>query len=717
MRITAIVAAVLAAASTLAAERAAEAQTPNGPLTGSFELGARSFLRDLSSQQLGKLTEYKDVPSGGVLQQASLQFIPGDSLRQFQFVGRRIGALDQSLWFRANQPGLFDVQARFDRIPHTFSTTARALGNEASPGVYVLPTPRPDTATLNGSGYLSPIRTLWDPFKLSATLTPTSSWDSKVEYTHIAKSGGRPMGLAFGGPSNNAREIVEPIDQTMQGFRVTQSYSRTDVQFVGSYDLSTFSNALSSVTSDNPLVAVDATNVSSRGRSALPPSNMAQTIAGTGAVSLPFSTRVTSTATYGWWRQNENFVPATINSALTDPRIATIPSALGGLVQTSLFSASLSSRPVTPLSLTARFRSYVYRDHAMTTTMPVMVINDRSISPADSGERDPFRKDNADVGATWRLPVPVSVSAGYAWEQMDLDPEVRNVGRYTETTPRASIDFTGIEWATLHATYSKGWRRSSSYQPLDASVNPAFRRFDVADRDRERLNLMADVTPIDMITVSGMWQTGHDGYPSSSFGVQSDKNSAVGADVSFAWSQRFSAGAGYSRETYQDMQRSRYRSGTQTANTTYDWVARNTDNVNTTSANATAVIVPERLEVGGTFELSHARFRMAAFNPQTPTGGTTAQNTAATAHDLPEVTQTLQPLSAYVRYHVTPEWAMTLRYQGELYGQNDFRTLGLQPATGNFVFLGNNFMNYNARFLTVSVSYRPMPIRFGRSTL
>jgi hypothetical protein len=359
----------------------------------------------------------------------------------------------------------------------------------------------------------------------------------------------------------------------------------------------------------------------------------------------------------------------------------------------------------------------VFRDHAVETKVPLLVVNDRSISPADSGERDPFRKDNADVGMSWRLPMPVSLSASYQWEQMNLDSATRNVSRYTERSPRVNVDFTGLEWATLRASYSKAWRRTGSYHQVDAAVMPEFQRFDVADRNRERVNLMADVTPFDAVTVGGMWQVGHDSYPSSSFGLQNDKNWAAGGDVSVSLSKRVTAGMGYMQEAFEDLQHNRYRTGTQLTNASFDWLSRNIDRVNTTSANANVIVIPDRLEMGGTFELSHSRFRMFAGNPVAPTGGTAAQNTSATATDFPEVAQTLQPFNAFARYYLRPEWALILRYQAELYGQTDYRTSGLQPATGNFVFLGNNFMNYNARFLTISVSYRPSPIRFGRSTI
>lgn len=97
--------------------------------------------------------------------------------------------------------------------------------------------------------------------------------------------------------------------------------------------------------------------------------------------------------------------------------------------------------------------------------------------------------------------------------------------------------------------------------------------------------------------------------------------------------------------------------------------------------------------------------------------GTAAQNTAATAVDFPVVTQNLQPMNVFVRYHFAPDWAVTMRYQGELYSQSNYETATLVPATGKFFFLANNFQNYNARYFTFSFSYRPGLFRRGRSTL
>ncbi|HCU10669.1 MAG TPA: hypothetical protein DGB72_00915, partial [Gemmatimonadetes bacterium] len=76
-----------------------------------------------------------------------------------------------------------------------------------------------------------------------------------------------------------------------------------------------------------------------------------------------------------------------------------------------------------------------------------------------------------------------------------------------------------------------------------------------------------------------------------------------------------------------------------------------------------------------------------------------------------------QPMMLFATYFVTPEWGMTFRYETERWAQNDFRTLGLQPSTGNAIFLGNNLNDYNARYITISVSYRPRLRRVARPAL
>jgi len=313
--------------------------------------------------------------------------------------------------------------------------------------------------------------------------------------------------------------------------------------------------------------------------------------------------------------------------------------------------------------------------------------------------------------------VPLTFSAGYGWERWKRS-EARNVADLREGSPRVSLDVGLFDWMSLRSSYTTGRRRiRGEYIQNTTTDLPLHRRFDQADRDRQRSSLIATVNPLDQLTLSGTWTIGHDEYPSSAFGLQSDRNNMAGADVSWVVTERLSVDGSLTSENFHTRLRSKYRVTGQLDNPTYDWVANNHDVIHTVTAGFRASLIPNRMEMGGRVESSRAKFRMATFNPLTPTGGTATQNFNATASDLPEVTQKYQPMSVFARYLVTPLWAMTIRYQTERWAQNDFRTFGLLPAEGNGIFLGNNLNDYNASYLTVSVSYRPQLLRIPRPAL
>jgi hypothetical protein len=217
--------------------------------------------------------------------------------------------------------------------------------------------------------------------------------------------------------------------------------------------------------------------------------------------------------------------------------------------------------------------------------------------------------------------------------------------------------------------------------------------------------------------MSANYAIGHDEYPNSAYGLQSDRNNTLGGDIMWSPAARVSVDASLTHEQFLTRLRSKYRVTGQMNNPTYDWVATNRDGIHTGTAGFRVTVLPGRLDAGGRLEFSTAKFRMATYNPITPAGGTATQNFAATAGDLPEVKQKYQPMSLFATYSIRPEWGMTVRYNAERWAQNDFRTLGLVPAEGGGIFLANNLDNYSARYITVSVSFRPGMLRISRPAL
>jgi hypothetical protein len=339
------------------------------------------------------------------------------------------------------------------------------------------------------------------------------------------------------------------------------------------------------------------------------------------------------------------------------------------------------------------------------------------VDSATTVDRMPFTRTNGDASARWRILSPVAVTVAYNWNAMKRDPDVRDVARVTEKSPRVSLDLTGLAWASFRTTYSWAWRRGNGYSMQPSTDNQAFVRFDEADRNQDALNVMATLTPVDQVIMSASWDVGHDNYVHSAFGLQSDHSAVASGDVTWVPSERFTVGASLTRELYRNQLKSQYRSNDQPNNLSYVYLNNNDDNISTTALNFTAVVVPDQWDIGGSWELSHAKVQIMSYNPITPQGGATSRNTAALAYNFPMVTQTLQPLNLYMRYQFHPDWAFTMRYQGELFLQNNYETNYLKPVTGRFLFLGNNFQNYDARYFTFTFSYKPGMLKVLRSTL
>lgn len=703
----------------LRAARAQEPAAPPGPpVTTSAVLGMRDYMNPLAALDEGKLEEYRDLRSGAVVQGFQLLVAPRGGPRLLRVEARDVGLRDQAIWLRGGELGRFDLQLHWDRVPHTYSTTARLPGVVPSAGVFALPAPRPDTATLNRTPYSSPVRSQWDPVRVSLRYTPTAAWDLEADFTRIDKSGTRPMGMAFGSPGNNFREIEEPLDQVVDGVKLSESYSGRRAQLRVSYDLSVFQNGLGRVIADNPLQATDSpTSGAASGRTALAPGNVAQTAALTGGVTLPFRTRLTAFASYGWRRQHAAFLPATDNSAITSPALDSIPHDLAADARTSLLSFSATSRPLSPFTIAARYRRYALRDHTAALTLPAVVVNDRTLDTApEAAVRYPFTKDNADASLGWRPATAVALTAGLAWERWDR-ADRRNVGRLSERSPRLALDLTPADWLLLRTTVSKAWRRGEGYKQILDDELPELRRFDQANRDRSRVDLLAQLTPRDQLGITATYALGRDEYPASLYGLQSDHNAVIGGDVTWTPTPRLSVGASYTREDYRNRQRSRYREPTTLSNTTYDWVARSNDRITTIGADVSATLLPERLELSARLDYSRAALHMLAANPTAPTGGTASQIRSATASDFPEITQELYPVSVALTYRLAPDWSLMARYLTESYDQVDFRSAGLRPATGADLFLGNDYRDYTAQILTITIGYRPRFLGTGRSSL
>jgi MtrB/PioB family decaheme-associated outer membrane protein len=545
--------------------------------------------------------------------------------------------------------------------------------------------------------------------------------------------------MAFGSPGNNFAEFIQPIDQKIHSFSLRASYGGEGWQLQATYTLSIFQNGLDSLTAANPCFGLtapsppagcgaDANGAPDTGRLSVAPNNMANTISLAGAVNLPLRTRLSANVSYSLRTQDDTFLPHTNNPALASAPSLVLPSAnLDGIVHTVLFNLDAVSRPLPPLTLTAKYRLYDLIDDSKELVFPGHVINDRSIvdEPRENGQWG-YLRQNAEADARWRFGQPVALTGGAGWERWHRGDH-REVPTSNEYFGKLALDVTPVDWFLGRLTYIPSFRRISEYNtdahlqhsvveedPSDlAGQGQSFllRKFDEGNRNRQRVDLMLQFTPLETLTITPIGAYRHDDYIDSSLGLQKAETWTVGLDI--GWSPRewlsFSVGYEYEFGKTRQQSRSREQSGTQIFDfPDFTWTSKNVDRIQTVFAGLRAALIPNVLDWTVDLAYQTANGQVNTTNPTRPTSGTSAQRTSATAKPFPASDESLLRIGTAIRYTFWKGWTATAAYAFERFSGTNFRTDGLNPFVPGVtsIFLGSDARDYTAQYVTLSLSYQ-----------
>jgi len=723
----------------------APAQTSVGGMNveGSIEAGGQVFLTDgPKNKERGKFEEYRDIEAGPFLQRLELKLFTPDGSYVGEFLGSKWGREDQEFSLRAGRTGLWQFQFDWDQSPHVYSTTSRTLLHEVSRGVWEAPGIR-SLSDFNGqatSRELHDVSVRWDTARLRFTLTPTPDLELNSQYTRIRKEGDRPFGMAFGSPGNNFLELLEPIEQTVHNFRLGGTFAREKWQLQFGYTLSAFQNDLSRVRFENPCfqspigggaaygcsggespTAVNSV-VPEYGQSALPPDNMAHTFNIAGGVSLPLRTRITGSLIYSLALQNADFLPHTINPTIAGhPDLRLPQKSLNGNVQTFNLNAQATSRPLPlPLTLSAKYRMYLLQDESDQIHFPGRVGSDRAVltggvlvptRAVTVDERYSFTRHNADVDARYQIAQPVAATVGFGWERWNRGPH-REVRESDEYFAKAAIDATPFDWLLARLTYKPSFRRDSDYSRW--KVGPAngflFRKVDMAERDRHRVDLLLQFTPLDTLSVTPTASYRYDDYLSA-FGLLWETSWSAGIDFGWSPSERLSFSAGYVHEVDDRNLKNRGAAFDNASSINADWTTNMKDTVDTFHVEGKAALIPKVLDwtFGANYSTSSGTRETRLSSATLP--GPPLAVPGLLPKRMPAADDLLVMFTTALRYHFARSWTASLFYTFEQFRKNDWRTDDLTPfipqlaGTTGSIWLGNDARNYDAHILGLTLAY------------
>jgi MtrB/PioB family decaheme-associated outer membrane protein len=628
---------------------------------------------------------------------------------------------------------------------HIFSTNARTLLNETSRGVYVLPNPRPPLVNYNNGGSIDEISVRWDTARTFFKLSLSENADLFAEYTRIHKDGERPFGMAFGSPGGSAFEVLQPIEHTIHDFRLRGTWATERWQLQAGYTMSVFVNELDYVRADNPCNPAPAPaapcpavgNSAQFGTVSLPPNNMAHTFSLQGGVNLPLRTRISGNFTYGLRLQNDEFLPQTSSNGrpATTPSLALPQQSLHGNVQTILFNLNATSRPLPiPVTFSAKYRLYDLIDNSDVVRFSDFIINDQNAIARGPhfSQRFSYMRQNADLDGRWQVARPLAVTLGTGWERWDR-PETREVRVSDEFFAKAAVDVTPADWLMIRATYLPSFRRIRDYRtfalaaveqdaaPGEPGQSYLLRKYDESDRDRQRVDLMVQITPTETLTITPSASYRFDNYIASGLrhdangpgqtgamlGLQQAVSWTAGMDVNWAPVERLSLAAGYMHEHNFQKQRSRNRNPDDPA---LDWISNNIDTIDTYHASMTARLIPGKLDLRFAGNYSYALGRVETWNPNA--NGSAVYNAVANTNQVarrwPAFEDSLLLLEASLKYHFGQAWTASLNYAYEMFRKHDWRTDTINPfVPGNSaVYLGNDLKNYEAHIFGATLGYR-----------
>jgi MtrB/PioB family decaheme-associated outer membrane protein len=602
---------------------------------GYVEVGYRDYLNDPDKHKLGKFYEYRDLSPGvfGNFYIAAHRTNPID----IAVWGKNVGYEDQAFGLDYAKVGDVYLSLMWDQTPHVFAKNARTTFGPIGDSSTILSTPTYPAPSAAAQAFVDANSTIFDlkyrrdTASVKSRWTPTDNWDFTVSYSHMHRHGTQGLSATTFNPpagrspsTHNPIEFPKPVDDVTQNGNVKGEYVgttpwSTPFNVALSYAFSLYRDDVgcgavagtiaptpgaSCVSFQNPWVAAPGTAVNPLwNRYSLWPDNEAHTVNVTGGVGLPFKSRYMGTFQYSWMKQNDPFLPSTINPVGLVSLATVSATSLNGDARTTLFNNVLHTQVTDHVRWTNRYRFYRYDSQQMPVTVTGWPASPDTNPGTDTVTSTPanYSKQNASSVATYRPTKWLNLGAGYEWERWwreieGVDVVTTATGLYSfvtnEQTVKAFGDARLWDRSTFRASIQYGERRFDGDYIRIANNNNAFRTRDFGDRNRTagQASWAFEITPMLTVTpVGGFRVDNYQFNPLIEFGINKVNSWNAGGDVTWAMNHRVHFYVSY---THEDGEREVYQRTVPS-----DLVLDTRDHTDTVVAGTKITVVPDKLFV------------------------------------------------------------------------------------------------------------------------
>jgi MtrB/PioB family decaheme-associated outer membrane protein len=697
-----------------------------------------------------RFQRFRDERDGGYI--PVFQFQRENETTFFRAEANNVGYRDQRYAAEYQNIGKVKLGFEWNQIPLFISSDIKTLYRDSGNGVLTIDrglrqaiqdagtgTSAPAFAALrNGVNTLAQqfdMRSRRDIGRFNVAYSLNRDVDVKLNVKTTHRTGYNLMSFGFGtSPGlNPAVELGVPTDDRTTDVGGLLEFANTRGLFSVGFTGSSYDNHIPTVQFDNPLRATDSATLGpASGLTPMWPSNTAFAFNVNGSYKLPVRSRASAFISIGRWDQNERLVAPTVNTALVAPPLERPNAETKADIVSMVYN--FTSRPSEYVWLNAKYRYYDYANKTPIFEMPALV-GDFSFNPATAAlwENEPasFKRHTLDLEASFSPYKYLGFGLGLTRE--DSDRTFRIFEKTAENSFRVTADSTGNQYVTLRAKYEHSRRTGSGFEEelLDeVGEQSGTRHFDIADRDRDRANLILTVTPVAQFDINASVSTGKDDYRNSGFGLRDNKNNAwsVGFDVLPV--ETVSFGINYGFEKYTALQWSRTANPAPSRafdDPTREWGIDSADKVKTFTASLDLLKALPKTDIRLSYDLSDGT---ATYVYQLPSNTTILSGINYGPHDgmatdaynpipvvqLPQLNNKLSDARVDFTHYVRHNIALGVGYWYESYRVNDFAlnasTSGaIVPANGttgvfaSTIYSGYLYRNYTAHTGFLRMSY------------
>jgi MtrB/PioB family decaheme-associated outer membrane protein len=754
-KITLPLAALLLASLPLAAQEADTHGSVTGVVQGTDDPGESS-----------KFQEYLDRSSGAYVER--LTFGLDGTAWVVRLDAERLGRRDRGAQLWARRGGL-ELRIGFDRSPHWISNTARTRFTELE-GVLAasdltqavlqsLPAPSlVGPALLADQLTASPVdlRFRRDTTFAEMSWSLSEAFRTGVRVDHEARRGTQPRAVAtYFTVGADTTEFAAPTRWDTRDATLSADYATDRWSAGAALRFSEFENDLepghagfafeNAWIVENPLRLTDATPsvpdplaplnpAGARFLVAAPMDNRALWLDLDGAMRLGEWGRLLAQLSVGQQRQDELFLPFSLNSAVPlvtadlvpmpvevrrDGLFGTREDRYDGRVDLTRYDVRLLTNPFPRLDLRAFARSYDYDNRTPEYVVTDYVRGDTDLEGiARAALPFAWKRDRLGIEGRYRLGGRLDVRAGL--ERETWDRELRAVTETTEDILLVGADWRPAGWGSVHATWRRGDRDIDRYdehrvaeesfpegEPVGNAIVPDQRLFDMTERARDRFVLSASLTPGDRVGLGLQVVRTSDDYDETVIGRTSDETTGYGVDLTWDLGDGLALFADWGRDTFDTDIRSRYRpvvAGVAVDDPANEWFSAMEDTTDSYGLGLSGSL-GESLEFEAQARRTSSTGRVD--NSFVPGGSPTGD-----APEWPDVDQDLSSVSLDLRRKVRAGLTVGAGAAYEAWRQTDWArdpmetwVAGIDPGASESVFLGYRFPSYHVVLVRVFATW------------